>query len=677
MQQDPRYWQQIRRQSPIVPEVDTRRVLNTELRVRPHLPSPIKNPSKIPGLDRDWAMDLGSGASIGAGNYPAKYSFDTSTADCTTDFVVYPTGLAGAPGPTTGQATLVAYNNLYSGCGGIVPSVYWAYNTGTGSTIQSSPVFSVDGTQLAFVQADASLNASLVLLKWVASGSESVTSPGAISPSGRYSTCFKPCLAEFSLTDAGAPSSDTNSSVFYDYSSDTAYVGDDTGYLHQFNPVFKGTPAEVTTGGWPVQVNPTNPTPLASPVFDSGTGNVFVTDQGGFLYSVTSAGVVTTSGELDYSFVNDGGPGIVEGPVVNSTAGFVYVFAASDNATGCSGGTAHFSGVYELSTTFIALDTGSEATVGCSTPTGSTPNPLYVGAFDSTYVSSTAPSATGKIYVCGNTGGPPILYQVAAAFNLLGSSAAGPTIATTTTPCSPVTDILNPNALNPANLTGPPDPTEWIYASVGTGGLTTGCGTGCIFNFVDTQRQPATSYAVGQEILDNNLHIEVVETPGVSSSQPTPLFGPACTTAGATTTDGAVVWLCQSSTKYGPPVLSPWAPSHHYTTGAEIIDANKNIELVTSTTGVNPKSGTSITFATQPGVTTVDNQITWTNVGAQASAALPASGGASGLIIDNFIVGTGAEAGASQVYFTTLSDQVCGTSGTGGCAVQASQSALH
>src|SRR5580704_5196319 len=180
VQQDPRYWQQIRRQSPIVPEVDTRRVLDTELRARPHPPSPIKNPSKIPGLDRDWAIDLGSGASIGAGNYPAKYSFDTSTANCTTDFVVYPTGLTGVPGPTTGQASIVAYSNLYSGCGAVVPSVYWAYDTAEG-TIQNSPVFSVDGTQLAFVQADASGNGELVLLKWAALSSESIGSPDSLS----------------------------------------------------------------------------------------------------------------------------------------------------------------------------------------------------------------------------------------------------------------------------------------------------------------------------------------------------------------------------------------------------------------------------------------------------------------------------------------------------------------
>ena len=559
-----------------------------------------------------------------------------------------------------------------------VPSVYWAYDTAEG-TIQSSPVFSLDGTQLAFVQADASGDADLVLLKWASSASESVGSPGSLSAVGHssYFGCSAPCMDTFPLRHGVGNDTDTNSSIFYDYSSDTGYVGDDKGVLHRFHPVFKGTPAEVTAGAWPVQVNPTNITPLASPTFDSGTGNVFVTDEGGFLYSVTSAGVVTTSGQLDFSLVNDGGPGIVEGPVVNSTLGYVYVFAPSDGTNGCGGVGDAFAAVYEFVVGFAGSTTGEEGTVGCSTSnvSGNPPNPLYIGAFDSTYVNSEF--GQGHLYVCGNTGGPPILYQLTADENSVDSATTGASLATTTTPCSPVTDVLNPNALNPVNPTGPPDPTEWIYASVATGGLTSGCGNGCIFNFVNTQRQPSTQYAIGQEILDIEQHIEVAEVGGTTSAQSTQLAG-GCSAAGTVRIDGSVAWLCQSSTTYGPPVLSPWAPSHHYTTGAEIIDANKNIELVTSTTGVNPKSGASVTFATQPGAPTVDGQITWTNVGAEASSALAASGGASGLIIDNFIVGTGAQAGASQIYFTTLSDQTCATSGgSGGCAVQASQSALQ
>ncbi|MGC2367327.1 MAG: hypothetical protein WA555_20155 [Candidatus Sulfotelmatobacter sp.] len=93
-------------------------------------------------------------------------------------------------------------------------------------------------------------------------------------------------------------------------------------------------------------------------------------------------------------------------------------------------------------------------------------------------------------------------------------------------------------------------------------------------------------------------------------------------------------------------------------------------------TTAGPSGLTIPTFNSTAGGTTTDGTVTWTNVGAIGTAALPAAGGTSGIIIDN-IVGSGTLAGASQVYFSTLSDQTCATSGgSGGCAVQASQSAL-
>jgi hypothetical protein len=69
--------------------------------------------------------------------------------------------------------------------------------------------------------------------------------------------------------------------------------------------------------------------------------------------------------------------------------------------------------------------------------------------------------------------------------------------------------------------------------------------------------------------------------------------------------------------------------------------------------------------------------VIWTNAGPLPVAAFQANGGTSGAIIDN-TVDPHSLSGASQVYFSTLKDQTCTTSGgTGGCAVQASQSALQ
>jgi hypothetical protein len=233
-----------------------------------------------------------------------------------------------------------------------------------------------------------------------------------------------------------------------------------------------------------------------------------------------------------------------------------------------------------------------------------------------------------------------------------------------------VTDILNPNA----SL----GPTEWIFASAQIEGIPTGCSGGCIFNFKVTSWQASTLYTVGQEVLvpntSGNLQVEVVTVAGTSSALE-PTWHP---TIGGSTTDGTVHWLDQGV--LSSPVLSGWKANNKYTDGTEIVDPNDNIELVKSITGNGDSGASPPSFSLTAGGTvtvgTAPNTVTWENVGAIASADAAAAGGTSGIIIDNF-VGSGTLAGASQVYFSTLSDQACGTSGTGGCAVQASQAKLQ
>jgi hypothetical protein len=116
-----------------------------------------------------------------------------------------------------------------------------------------------------------------------------------------------------------------------------------------------------------------------------------------------------------------------------------------------------------------------------------------------------------------------------------------------------------------------------------------------------------------------------------------------------------------------------WAPTHPYALRARILDSNGNVEIATNTVTGTSGSGPPIWPAT-PGVTTTDNTVTWISAGALFTDAFASTGGASGIIIDNTVL-PGTLAGASQVYFSTLSNQAC-DDGTGGCAVQASQSAL-
>ncbi len=141
-------------------------------------------------------------------------------------------------------------------------------------------------------------------------------------------------------------------------------------------------------------------TPLASPVPStiSTSTNVFVGDYGGFLYRVSSTAAVTKSAQIDF------GAGLVAGPVVDSTAGKVYVFSSSDGSTSCTG-FIPCSAVYLFATNFGSGTSGTEARVGSSQVAPPNPNPLFEGSFDSTYRASV--NATGNLYVCGNTGGKP------------------------------------------------------------------------------------------------------------------------------------------------------------------------------------------------------------------------------------------------------------------------------
>src|SRR5271168_417075 len=84
-------------------------------------------------LKKDWSVSLGAaGATVGAGMYPAKFSFfPVGSPTCTgagSDYVAF--NIQGVNSSTT-QASIVAYNNLYATtCTGTNPLIYWAYNTG-------------------------------------------------------------------------------------------------------------------------------------------------------------------------------------------------------------------------------------------------------------------------------------------------------------------------------------------------------------------------------------------------------------------------------------------------------------------------------------------------------------------------------------------------------------------
>lgn len=494
----------------------------------------VESRHRRPGnIHKDWSQSMGTGATVGAGQYPAKFSYDATIDSCTTDFVVFNTSLAGA----TGQASIIAYNNLYVGCPtGTVPSVYWAYDTVTGGTISTSVTLSLDGSQLAFVQAQSGV-ATLVLLKWKASSTETATAPMVLTSTavGSYRGCTAPCMTTipFHVTAILDPTpTDTYSSPYYDFTagSDTLYVGDDAGYLHQFTGVFSATPAESTTAPWPVRAGSA---PLSGPVFDSATGNVFVatsfqtSNNGGRLQIIcatskcvgvnngnvtTAIGTVTSSGILGPDTVVNGncrGTGAsgngsnlrLDAPIVDSTAGKVYVFLGNDG--GGNSVVIQFPTAVSL-TSYHSCP--AETTVGTGSTTGI---PLFAGTFDNVYFTSSSSSPSGNLYVCGNTSGDATLYQVPITSNAIAASGTSVlALSTANTTCSPVTEIFSASK-------------DWIFLSVeslGSNSSPVNCpsNAGCLMSFsvpttlggtlpAGTTATLAASGGTSGVVIDNNV----------------------------------------------------------------------------------------------------------------------------------------------------------------------------
>ncbi|MGO4884750.1 MAG: hypothetical protein ACLP59_28600 [Bryobacteraceae bacterium] len=391
--------------------------------------------SKKKRFHKDWSVSEGSNGTTGVGQFPA--TFTQTATPCATDLAIYNTGLAGS----SGQATVVAFNNIYASClSGNGPTVYYAYNTGT-APITTSVDLSGDGLQLAFITGASGSAASLVVLRPSTGGSVGSPAPATAVAASAYNGCSAPCMTTIALT--GSPS-DSYSSPFYEYSTDTLYVGDDAGKLHKFTGVFGETfinntitptganPAEVTTGGWPVQVSPnTTGGALGSPVYEAVHGLVFIGDYllnyastcepsatnsaglCGYLYSVnTSTAAVIQSHQLDYQY------GIVDSPIVDPSTGQVFAFVGADNTTACSSGPC--AGVFQFAETFAAAATGTEKQVGAGYEF------MLSGAFDNNYYNST----TGNMYVVGGTGPQNnTLYAIAMTSGNVGTVTAGPVVA--------------------------------------------------------------------------------------------------------------------------------------------------------------------------------------------------------------------------------------------------------
>jgi hypothetical protein len=485
-QQRHRFWHQWFRRNARVELPDGGGMLSSELGHRHHVDD------AGDGWQRDWGMSLGAGATVGEGMSPAKFTFDVNAApSCANDYVVFNTSLTGNT-----SLNIVGFNNLYSGLFGICstgPSVLFAYHTKTNSGLSgtfTSPTLSLDGKQVAYTESVAGGPGVLHILRWEPGDGGTVGAPVLVTTSVTTGASYVACKAMatsclLSLVFGNASGS-TSSEPFYDFDTDNLYVGDDTGNLHKFTSVFFGAPAEVTTGGWPIAVRTGNV--LTGPVVDSTSGNIFVNDVDGSLSYVRElgstvgacgAGIPPCLGSTSVAVSGNIGS-ITDPPIVDSTQGRVFAFT-SNNTSATLGG----ANVVQADT---ALTAGSVTRLDVGI--GKKFN-LHDGAFDDAYFSDVA---TGHLYVCANSGAnsgasngasvnnQPTLKRIS--FNSDGTMAvvdAGTLLlATATTTCSTVTEILNGT-------------TDWMFFSVQNSGSPLVCAaTGCVMSVSVPTASPFT-----------------------------------------------------------------------------------------------------------------------------------------------------------------------------------------
>jgi hypothetical protein len=367
---------------------------------------------------RDWNVSLGTGRLL-ANTYPAKYTFNPATPpDCTNDYVVFGLNTASIAG---GQANLVAFNNLYAGTGGICganPTVMFAYNTTTVPTvgkIVTSPVLSLDGKKIAFVESTATGGTAIFhVLTWTAGD-------------GAIQTAAAPTMTSLTYSTAA---NDTSSSPYVDYSSDTAYVGADDGTLYVIHPVFKGTPA--VTGSYLVSRN----FHLTSPVLDDVLGVIMVGSTDGSLYQINLATGNTTS--LAVGKRGKSGAGIVATPIVDVTNGTTFVVSGNDGANPSPRGAlvqVNTADMTQLAKVSVGLAGGSGTAITIQQP-----------ALTNNYYNS---PANGLIRVCGTGTADTTPWQYA--FGFVGrtmrttTSFAQQLLISTTARCTDWTEFFNPN----------------------------------------------------------------------------------------------------------------------------------------------------------------------------------------------------------------------------------------
>ena len=648
-------------------------------------------------MHRDWSETMGptgtagnAGATTGLGEFPATFTTGTSC----TDYAIYNTGLAGS----SSQADIIAYNNLYTACNGGVPTPYWAYNTGnlggTSSTITNSVILSLDGTQAAFVQfvpyATAASGTLIANTGAVPTAATTISIAGttytwettaSISTVNQMSTSGITLETEISQTlyaaltgsRANCPTSNTTciSASQTANPNVTATVAGETVTVYASCGGGAGTCGNTLAF---TQSGATGMTISGSGTLSGGSGTAGVGGAQLVVMQWALGGTLTSPTTLtsNPSYPACTAPCMIAipfsgRPTDTYSAPFVAYNQSNGTSTGPStiyvgddaGNLHQFTNIFWTGTPSEVIGGGWPVTVNANASLGS---PIYDAVSGLVFVGDYAPFATQsscQLFASPNLCG--YLYSVNASATVTPSAQLDYNVG-----------ILDSPIVDPS--------TEMVYVFAGDDGSANCSGGPCaaVFQFPTgfTSGATATEAAVGPgyEFLMSGAFDNAYFTSPSSTGN---LYvvgntGPANNTLYQIPINSGVM---STSANAGPAVGVNYT-SGYYSAGLQVTEfynptGNDYLFLSVLGFGTNTASiacpSQSVTIGCVMGFDVTSGVI---GSNTASTGVLPEQGGTSGIVVDN------GAAGASNIYFSTLLNQNCSTSGgTNGCAIQTIQSA--
>ena len=355
----------------------------------------------------DWSVSLGPTAGMALGESPSVFTANYAAPSCSSDFEVYT--INATPGTGT-QANLVGLNNLYSNgagtgfCAGTNPSFLFSYAIGSGPS-PLSPVLSLDGTRVAWIE-NRTANASyLHVTIWVAGQGATAVYPVAVNGTFSGGACTpagSSCDFALEYTNFVYPGCSTafaagngHSDLYVDYPTNTGFISANNGLLYHIKNIFSATTSPSVDFCIPVNTTfeTANSSAMSGPLYDPLLNEVFITDSEKiYAYTVnTSATVPNFALAASYTYGNalslynyQTGPG----PLLDAFNGYLYLFSTYD----ANGNT---------SVTQVPTSLASAVAVQLGPKTTNANHFLFYGAFDNNYYNNGPKSAASTLYSCG------------------------------------------------------------------------------------------------------------------------------------------------------------------------------------------------------------------------------------------------------------------------------------